>query len=124
MNTLLFCVLLLAASAPCAKCCSDEQLLVGTWGRVERQSDHTQTAIDLTLTKDGRYFWAFRGKPPVLSGQWRLDGQNLITTVEIQAKDSGLPLLPRQITYQIVRVTEHELVIADGTGAGRWIRVR
>lgn len=124
MNTLLFCVVLLITSISGAECSSTEQQLVGRWERVEHQPDYTQTVIGLTFINDGRYVWQFRGKAPVFTGRWRLDGQKLIMTVETQAEDSGLPRLPRQMRYKIVRVTEHELVIDDGKGPGRWIRVQ
>jgi|SRR5205085_11355548 len=124
MNTVIVCALLLLAPASCSARSPIEQGLVGRWERVEHQSDHSQSVIGITFTKDGRYLWAFQGKPPVLTGRWRLKGQELITTIEAQAKDSGLPLLPSRIRYQIVRITEHELVINDGTAEGRWIRVR
>jgi len=124
MNTVLVYAALLLALASCSSRSSIDKRLIGKWETIEHQADRSPTAVEIMFTGDGRYLWSFQGKPPVVTGRWRLDGQELITTIETQAKDSGLPLLPPQIRYQIVRVTEHELVISDGTTEGRWTRVR
>ncbi len=124
MNIVLLCAALLFALSSCGSRSSTEKLLVGKWEGIEHQPDRSQTPIEMMFTRDGMYTWSFQGKPPVLTGRWKLNGQELITTVETQAKNLGFPELPPRMTSHILRVTEHELLITDGTTAAKWTRVR
>jgi hypothetical protein len=124
MKIVLLCAALLITLPSCSSRSSIEELLVGKWETIEYGEDHSQFVTEMVFTKDGVYQWSFQGKPPAMTGRWRLDGKELITTIETQAKDSGLPELPPEIRYQSVRVTERELLITDGTAERRWTRVR
>ena len=124
MKIVLLCIALLIALPSCSPRSSTERLLVGKWEGIEHQPDRSQSVTEIEFTRYGIYRWSFHGKPPVVTGRWRLDGQELVTTIENQAKDSGLPELPPQMKYRIVRVTKHELVVTDGTTEARWTRAR
>jgi hypothetical protein len=124
VNTLFCYLAMFLCLASCKSHSPIERQLVGKWGRVERQADQSQTAVEITFTSAGTYSWSFRGKTPVLTGRWRVDGHQLTTTVQTQAKDSGLPLVPPELKYRIIRITERELIIDDGTTESGWIRVQ
>ena len=124
LNAVLLYATVFLALPSCNSGPSIEERLVGKWETFEHQPDGSQTAIVIMFAEDGRYLWSFRGKPPVVTGRWRFEGKELLTIIETQAKDSGLPLLPPQLRYQIVRVTKRELVISDGTAERRWARVQ
>jgi hypothetical protein len=122
MNAMLVCAALFVALASCSSHSSIEQRLVGKWESSVKQEDGSTTPIESMFMADGTYSWGFPSKPRVLTGRWRIEGKDLVMTVETEAPDSGLPKLPHETRNHIVRVTAHEFVVGDQTSEGRWTR--
>ena len=117
-----YTALLLALSSCHAKSSISDQL-VGRWESTVTQQDGSTAAADLVFMGDGKYSWGFSSKPGVLTGRWRVEGQDLMMTVEKNAPDSGFPQLPPELKNHIVRVSAHEfVVVGDDTAEGRWTR--
>ena len=113
---------LVVALTSCSARSSIEERLVGKWESTVQQQDGSTTAIQSIFMADGTYSWGFPSKPRVLTGRWRVEGQDLVMTVEMEAPDSGLPKLPAETRNRIIRVTAHEFVVGDRTSEGRWTR--
>jgi hypothetical protein len=122
MNATLVCAAVVVALSSCSARSSIEERLVGEWKSTEQQKDGSTAAIESIFTADGTYSWGFPSKPRVLTGRWRVEGQDLVITLETQATDSGLPELPLEIRNHIIRVTPDELVVGDGTTERLWTR--
>ena len=117
-----YTALLLALSSCHAKSPISDQL-VGRWQSAVTLEDGSTTAAEMVFMPDGTYSWGFPTKPGALTGRWRVEGQDLLFTVEKNAPDSGFPSLPPEFRNHIVRISAHEfVVIGSDTTEGRWTR--
>ena len=91
MNAMLVCAALALTLPSCSARSSIDERLVGTWTSSVQQKDGSATAVESMFMADGTFSWGFPSKPRILTGRWRIDGQDLVMTVETQASDSGLP---------------------------------
>jgi hypothetical protein len=122
MNATLVCAALVVALSSCSARSSIEERLAGEWKSTEQQKDGSSIAIESIFMADGTYSWGFPSKPRVLTGRWRVEGRDLVITLETQATDLGLPELPPEIRNHIIRVTPHQFVVGDGTTERLWTR--
>lgn len=128
MNRVFACFVAVGLFAGCHRLSSEERLVVGVWTRPRTVTitdneppEESQEKLEIRFDSNGSYSWSVRGEPPDLTGRWWIDRGDLVTEIETQPKDG---LFPRQRHERLVRVNELELVLSDGTGEGRWTRVR
>jgi hypothetical protein len=124
MNASVVYAIALLAVQSCSASSSAEEPFVGVWQSAVHQDDGSDTPIEFTFKADGTVTWEFPDKPPAWSGRWRVDGQDIIVTVERQPTDYGLPDLPPQLRYHVVKVTERELALStERAGQSHWKRI-
>jgi hypothetical protein len=109
-----------------------EKQLIGTWTvadtclRKNENGQMVQTPIsggvmEITFTSDHREFWCPDGGPSQMSARWRVEGNDLVFTVDNQPKDSPLSKEQRET---IAKLTATEIVFTDGTTEVQWTRVQ
>ena len=122
----------LLALTACSRAPSMEERLIGTWEMPEVTITYdastpnapsprkSKEVVQIIFTPDHKEIWRSRGSDEV-SAKWRLEGDDLVLTLETQT-EAGPPGTTRR--EKIKRITSEELVFTDGTTEGRWTRVK
>jgi len=120
------------AMTACHKRASLESRLIGTWAspamEIIYESDPRATPpplasdfVEITFTPDHKEVWRYRKAEATAAATWRLEGNDLVFTMETEGF-YGPPGTTRR--EKIKSITSDELVFIDGTVEGRWTRVR
>ena len=128
----LVAIITLLATAACHKQTSVESRLIGTWSSpaltivYEREPSNPPPPLasqfmEITFTPDHKQTWRYRGGAVEAVARWRVEGNDVVTTMETKSFFGGPGIMKRE---KITKITSDELVFSDGTNEGRWTRVR
>ena len=130
MKTSLVLGVALFIFASCTTLPPTEPRLIGTWaisGAIDHHQDGSQTRVsleptmDITVTPDHRMIWRDRSGKGEAVARWRLEGNDLVFTMETKSFWGGPGTTRRE---RIVKITSNELIVGDGTTDGVWTRIR
>jgi len=77
--------------------------------------------MEIIFTADHKQTWRYRGGEAQAVARWRVEGNDLVFTMETESFFGPPGTTKRE---RITKITSDELIFSDGSNEGRWTRVR